>query len=51
VSRVMTRLQVAEVIAQTGRHAVAVLRPGRLAILAADDEKDEMDASAALCSH
>ncbi|MEO8882938.1 MAG: helix-turn-helix domain-containing protein [Devosia sp.] len=51
VSRVMTRLQVAEVISQTGRHTVVVLRPARLATLAADDEDDGIDAPVSLCSH
>jgi len=51
VSRVMTRLQAAEVISQTGRHTVAVLRPARLAMLAADDEEDGLDAAVPLRSH
>lgn len=51
VSRVMTRLQAAGVIAQTGRHTVAVLRPAQLAALAADDEEDGMDAPVPLHSH
>jgi len=50
VSRVMTRLQAGGVIAQTGRRAVAVLRPTRLAALAADDEED-MDDGPSLHAH
>jgi CRP/FNR family transcriptional regulator len=51
VSRVMTRLQGAGVIEQTGRHAVTVLRPARLANLAGAEDEDERPGKEALRAH
>jgi len=51
VSRVMTRLQMAGVIEQTGRHVVTVLRPMRLARLAGVEDETEGPTEGALNAH
>ena len=51
VSRVMTRLQMAGVIEQTGRHVVTVLRPMRLARLAGVEDETEGPTEGALNGH
>jgi CRP/FNR family transcriptional regulator len=50
VSRAMTRLRMQGIVAQIGRHTVAVRRPDCLAMLAADDDRDR-DKTAVCCSN